>query len=33
MSDIVPIFKFLSTKWKVVREECLKNLEASQHRI
>lgn len=32
MSDIVPVFEFLSTKWKLVREECLKNLEASQHR-
>lgn len=32
MSDVVPVFKFVSTKWKLEREECLKDLEASQHR-
>lgn len=32
MSDIVPVFKFVSTKWKLVREECLQNWEASQPR-
>lgn len=31
-SGVVPVFKFLSTKWKLVREECLKSLEASQQR-